>query len=281
MMTDNMIQNRKEETMTKTVTDFQKMKAEGQKIVMVTAYDYSMGKAISKSGIDLILVGDSLGNVMLGYETTLDVKVEHIIHHCMATRRGAAASFIIADMPFMSYHNPEVAKLNAAELMVKGKANAVKLEGGSSSRIQAIQAIVDCEIPVCGHIGLTPQSVHRFGGYKVQGKSSDAHEELIRQAVAIQDAGAFMLVLEGIPELLGKEISQELTIPTVGIGAGRFTDGQVLVWHDMLGYNDKPAKFVKIYAELEKLSVQALDEYVSEVKSGTFPDESQVYYPIK
>jgi len=140
---------------------------------------------------------------------------------------------------------------------------------------------VDCEIPVCGHIGLTPQSVHRFGGYKVQGKSIDAHTELIRQAHAIQEAGAFMLVLEGIPELLGKEISEQLRIPTIGIGAGRYTDGQVLVWHDMLGFTSNPAKFVKIYAELEKLSIQALDAYASEVKDGSFPGESNTYYPIK
>ena len=273
--------NRKEEIMTKTVTDFQAMKAQGQKIVMITAYDYAMGRIVAQSNVDLILVGDSLGNVMLGHQTTLDVSVQHIIHHTLATQRGASGVFIVADMPFMSYHNPEVAKQNAAKLIVQGQANAVKLEGGSSSRIQAIQAIVDCEIPVCGHIGLTPQSVHRFGGYKVQGKSSDAHSELIRQAHAIQEAGAFMLVLEGIPELLGKEISQELSIPTVGIGAGRYTDGQVLVWHDMLGYTPKPAKFVKIYAELEKLSIQALDAFATEVKDGSFPSETQVYYPIK
>lgn len=267
--------------MTKTVTDFQKMKERGEKIVMVTAYDYAMGKAVAQSSVDLILIGDSVGMAVLGYETTLDVDVAQMIHHSAATRRGAPETFIVIDMPFMSYHSPEVAKENAADLMVQGKANAVKLEGGTPSRIAAIEAIVDCEIPVCGHIGLTPQSVHRFGGYKVQGKSSDAHTELIRQALAIEKAGAFMLVLEGIPELLGKEITEQLRIPTIGIGAGRYTDGQVLVWHDMLGFTAKPAKFVKIYAELEKLSIQALDAYASEVKDGSFPGEENTYYPVK
>jgi 3-methyl-2-oxobutanoate hydroxymethyltransferase len=267
--------------MTKTVTDFQKMKDQGEKIVMITAYDYAMGKAVAQSAVDLILVGDSVGMTVLGYETTLDVDVDQMIHHTIATRRGAPETFIVVDMPFMSYHNPEEAKLNAADLMVQGKANAVKLEGGSPSRIAAIEAIVDCEIPVCGHIGLTPQSVHRFGGYKVQGKSSEAHTELIRQALAIQEAGAFMLVLEGVPELLGKEITEQLRIPTIGIGAGRYTDGQVLVWHDIMGFTAKPAKFVKVYAELEKLSIQALDAYASEVKGGSFPGEENTYYPVK
>lgn len=267
--------------MTKTVTDFQKMKDQGEKIVMITAYDYAMGKTVAQSAVDLILVGDSVGMTVLGYETTLDVDVDQMIHHTIATRRGAPETFIVVDMPFMSYHNPEEAKLNAADLMVQGKANAVKLEGGSPSRIAAIEAIVDCEIPVCGHIGLTPQSVHRFGGYKVQGKSSEAHTELIRQALAIQEAGAFMLVLEGVPELLGKEITEQLRIPTIGIGAGRYTDGQVLVWHDIMGFTAKPAKFVKVYAELEKLSIQALDAYASEVKGGSFPGEENTYYPVK
>ncbi len=267
--------------MTKTVTDFQKMKDQGEKIVMITAYDYAMGKAVAQSAVDLILVGDSVGMTVLGYETTLDVDVDQMIHHTIATRRGAPETFIVVDMPFMSYHNPEEAKLNAADLMVQGKANAVKLEGGSPSRIAAIEAIVDCEIPVCGHIGLTPQSVHRFGGYKVQGKSSEAHTELIRQALAIQEAGAFMLVLEGVPELLGKEITEQLRIPTIGIGAGRYTDGQVLVWHDIMGFTAKPAKFVKVYAKLEKLSIQALDAYASEVKGGSFPGEENTYYPVK
>lgn len=264
-----------------TVNSFRKMKQEGRKIVMVTAYDYSMGRAVSQSGIDLILVGDSLGQVVLGFETTLEVTVDHIIHHCAATRRGAPHTFIIADMPFMSYHDPLTAKLNAADLIVKGGANAVKLEGGSPSRIDAVKAIVDCEIPVCAHIGLTPQSVHRFGGYKVQGKSVKEHDDLLHQAKELEAAGAFMLVLEGIPELLGREITQSISIPTIGIGAGRHTDGQVLVWHDLLGQGPMLPKFVKVYKDLGDQTVDALQEYVSEVRNGSFPGEAQVYYPIK
>lgn len=264
-----------------TVSSFQAMKLDGRKIVMVTAYDYAMGRAVGQSGIDLILVGDSLGMVMLGYETTLQVSMADMLHHCAAVRRGTPSGFIIADMPFMSYHSPKAAKLNAADLIVKGGANAVKLESGSPSRVEAVKAIVDCEIPVCAHIGLTPQSVHRFGGYKVQGKTVKEHDELLRQARALEDAGAFMLVLEGIPELLGKEITQAITIPTVGIGAGRHTDGQVLVWHDLLGISDVKAKFVKTYADLGKAIPKALSDFASEVREGAFPSESQVYYPIK
>ena len=264
-----------------TVSSFQAMKLEGRKIVMVTAYDYAMGRAVSESGIDLILVGDSLGMVMLGYETTLQVSMADMVHHSAAVRRGAPSSFIIADMPFMSYHSVKAAKLNAAELIVKGGGNAVKLEGGSQSRIDAVKAIVDCEIPVCAHIGLTPQSVHRFGGYKVQGKTVKEHDELLRQARDLEQAGAFMLVLEGIPELLGKEITQAISIPTIGIGAGRHTDGQVLVWHDLLGMGSMKPKFVKTYADLGSSIPKALREYATEVREGAFPSETQVYYPIK
>lgn len=277
--------NRKETTMSDkeklTVTSFAKMKQEGTKIVMVTAYDYSMGRAVSQTDVDIILVGDSLGMVVLGYETTVQVTMADMISHTAATRRGAPDTFIIGDMPFMSYHDVTSAKLNAASLIVEGGANAVKLEGGSPSRIEAVKAIVDCEIPVCGHIGLTPQSVHRFGGYKVQGKSVKAHEDLMQQARLLEDAGAFMLVLEGIPELLGKEITKAISIPTIGIGAGRHTDGQVLVWHDMLGMNPNVAKFVKVYGEVGTQTVSALSEYVNEVREGSFPAQTQVYYPIK
>lgn len=263
------------------VNSFQQMKADGRRIVMITAYDYAMGRIAAQSGIDLILVGDSLGMVVLGYETTLQVTMADMLHHSAATRRGAPQSFIIADMPFMSYHSVKSAKLNAADLIVKGGANAVKLEGGSSSRVDAVKATVDCEIPVCGHIGLTPQSVHRFGGYKVQGKTVREHDELLRQAQALDEAGAFMLVLEGIPELLGKEITEAISIPTIGIGAGRHTNGQVLVWHDLLGYDTMHPKFVKTYAGLGQGIRAALQDYAAEVREGSFPAESQVYYPIK
>jgi len=263
------------------VTSFQQMKVEGRRIVMVTAYDYAMGKIAAQSGIDLILVGDSLGMVVLGYDTTLQVTMADMLHHSAATRRGAPQSFIVTDMPFMSYHSTKAAKLNAADLIVQGGANAVKLEGGSPSRVDAVKAIVDCEIPVCAHIGLTPQSVHRFGGYKVQGKTVKEHDELLRQAKALEAAGAFMLVLEGIPELLGKEITESIAIPTIGIGAGRHTDGQVLVWHDLLGFSGMRPKFVKTYADLASSIQTALQDYATETREGVFPSQSQVYYPIK
>jgi 3-methyl-2-oxobutanoate hydroxymethyltransferase len=184
-------------------------------------------------------------------------------------------------MPYLSYHLSDTnTKQNAAELIIKGNANAIKLEGGSASRLNAIRAIVDIEIPVCAHLGLTPQSVHRFGGYKVQGRSPEEHEEIFIQAKAIEQAGAFMLVLEGIPELLGKEISESLSIPTIGIGAGRYTDGQVLVYHDLLGYSNMQPKFVKQYAALNTTIAQAISSYTAEVRNGSFPTEKQTYYPI-
>lgn len=264
------------------VNVFRQMKEEQRKITMMTAYDFSMGRCVADSEVDLILVGDSLGMVVLGYETTLQVTMADMLHHTAAVRRGAPNSFIIADMPFMSYHqSQDITRRNAAELVVQGGANAVKLEGGSASRIQAVQAIVDCEIPVCAHIGLTPQSFHRFGGYKVQGKNPAEHEDLIRQALDLQAAGAFMIVLEGIPELLGKEITEQLSIPTIGIGAGRHTDGQVLVYHDLLGYNPSIAKFVKRYSSQADDTVQALNAYCGEVREGIFPSAEHTYFPIK
>jgi len=261
--------------------DFSAMKQRGEKISMLTAYDYTTARCVSATDNDIILVGDSLGMVVLGYENTLQVTMEDMVSHCAAVRRGAPEAFIIADLPYLSYHlGLEATKANTAQLIIQGKANAVKLEGGSASRLAAIRAIVDIEIPVCAHLGLTPQSVHKFGGYKVQGKSPEEHEEILIQAQEVQRAGAFMLVLEGIPEQLGKEISAALSIPTIGIGAGRYTDGQVLVFHDLLGYGDLLPKFVKRYANLEKQSIAAIDEYVQEVKNGFFPTPEHIYYPI-
>ncbi|MDZ4181926.1 MAG: 3-methyl-2-oxobutanoate hydroxymethyltransferase [Candidatus Cloacimonadaceae bacterium] len=263
------------------VASFKAMKSRGARIAMITAYDYSMARCVAQSDMDIILVGDSLGMVVLGYETTLEVTIEDIVYHSAAVRRGAPNAFIIADMPFMSYHlSREQTKQNAADLIIRGGANAVKLEGGSASRLDAIRAIVDCEIPVCAHIGLTPQSIHRIGGYKVQGKTEAEYEDLLHQAIAIEAAGAFMLVLEGIPEALGQEISKRLIIPTIGIGAGRHCDGQVLVWHDLLGLSGMLPKFVKTYADIQSGIVQALDSYGQEVRSGAFPATEHVYYPI-
>lgn len=264
-----------------TATTFAKMKEEKRKIAMVTAYDYSMAKCVANTDTDIILVGDSLGMVVLGYDNTLQVTMDDIIYHSAAVRRGAPQAFIIADMPYLSYHlGDHHTKQQAARLIIEGKANAVKLEGGSASRLAAIRAVVDIEIPVCAHLGLTPQSVHRFGGYKVQGKSPEEHEEILIQAKAVEQAGAFMLVLEGIPEELGKAISESVKIPTIGIGAGRYTDGQVLVYHDLLGYSDMLPKFVKQYSNLNQSISDAIGSYVTDVRSGAFPAEEHIYYPI-
>ena len=266
----------------KNVRTFKKMKKDGQKIVMVTAYDYPSGKYVQESEVDLILVGDSLGMVILGYEDTLKVTLDDILHHTKAARRGADDTFIVADMPFMSYNlEIEQTKINAALLIIQGGANAVKLEGGKPSRLEAIKAIVDCEIPVVAHLGLTPQSINAFGGYRVQGKKEVEFTEILNQAKEIEKAGAFMLVLEGIPEELGKSISETLSIPTIGIGAGKFTDGQVLVYHDILGMADFKPKFVKNYAQLNKDIPNCINEFVKEVKNGIFPTEENIYNPIK
>jgi len=264
-----------------TPSTFKKMKSEGKKICMITAYDYAMARCVQNSDIDLILVGDSLGMVVLGYENTLPVTMDDMVRHTAAVRRGAPNSFIIGDMPYMSYHlNLEQTKINAARLMVEGGANAVKLEGGSESRLEAISAILDCQIPVCAHIGLTPQSIHIFGGYKVQGKTPQAYEQLLKQAVTLEETGVFMLVLEGVPEALGKEVAKTLQIPVIGIGAGRYVDGQVLVNNDLLGFSDLIPKYVKTYASLDKVIVDALNHYCSEVREGIFPEEDNVYFPI-
>ena len=258
------------------------MKRNGEEIVMITAYDYPSGRLVERSKADMILVGDSLGMVVLGYKNTLQVTLEDIIHHTKATRRGAPDTFIVADMPFMTYHlDLKDTKKNAAHLITEGMANAVKLEGGSESRIEAIKAIIDCEIPIVAHLGLTPQSVNKFGGYKVQGKTEEKYQEILAQAIKVEEAGAFMLVLEGIPEGLAKEISETIKIPTIGIGAGRYTDGQVLVYHDILGNSDYIAKFVKTYADLDKLIPQALTQFIQEVKDGDFPKAEHTYFPIE
>jgi 3-methyl-2-oxobutanoate hydroxymethyltransferase len=260
---------------------FALMKEKQKKITMITAYDYASGSAVSNTDIDVILVGDSLGMVVLGYESTLNVSMEDMLSHSSAVRRAAPGKYIITDMPYLSYHiNSRETRQNAARLVREGGANAVKLEGGSASRLQAVRDIVDLEIPVCAHIGLTPQSILKFGGFKVQGKTDSAHEEIFLQAQALEEAGAFMIVLEGIPELLGKKITESLSIPTIGIGAGRYCDGQVLVYHDLLGYSQMQAKFVQQYAQLGETIPQAIMTYSKEVREGSFPKREHTYYPI-
>jgi len=262
----------------KNIKIYKKMKKDQQKIVMVTAYDYPSAKYVQNAEVDIILVGDSLGMVILGYEDTLKVTLGDILHHTKAVRRGADDTFIVADMPFMSYNiSLEETKKNAALLITQGGANAVKLEGGKPSRLNAIKAIVDCEIPIVAHLGLTPQSINAFGGYKVQGKSKTEFNEILNQAIEIEKAGAFMLVLEGIPEELGKKISETISIPTIGIGAGKYTDGQVLVYHDILGMADFKPKFVKTYAQLNKDIPDKILEFSKDVREGKFPTKENIY----
>ncbi len=258
--------------MKNSVATFLEMKEAGTKISMLTAYDYSTAKIIDQAGVNSILVGDSLGNVILGYEDTLSVTMEDMIHHTAAVSRGVENALVIADMPFMSYQQSTYdALVNAGRLMKEGRANAVKLEGGASVAKQ-IRAIVDAGIPVCAHIGLTPQSINAFGGFKVQGKSVDAAKKLIEDAHIVEEAGAFAVVLECVPAKLAEIVSKELSIPTIGIGAGAGCDGQVLVYQDMLAlFSDFKPKFVKHFANLGAAMSEAFTSYDREVKAGTFP----------
>lgn len=264
--------------MKNTVTTLQKQKLDRDKITMLTCYDYSMAKLMDASGINVLLIGDSLGQVMLGYEDTLPVTMEDMIHHTRAVSRGAKEAFVLADMPFMSYQTSVYdAVLNAGRLMKEGRANGVKLEGGAKVCRQ-IEAIVEASIPVCAHIGLTPQSVNAFGGFKVQGKSEEAARQLIEDAKAVEKAGAFMVVLECVPAKLAALVSEAVNIPTIGIGAGAGCDGQVLVYQDMLAmFSDFKPKFVKQFANVGDLMKQAFADYTKEVKAGTFPAEEHIF----
>lgn len=258
--------------MKNTVSTFKEQKVKGDKITMLTAYDYSTAKLMDESGINGILVGDSLGMVMLGYEDTLPVTMEDMIHHTAAVCRGCQDTLVVGDMPFMSYQvSVEEAVYNAGRLMKEGRCHAVKLEGGAAVCPQ-IKAITDASIPVMAHIGLTPQSVNTFGGFKVQGKSEEAAKKLIEDAKAVEEAGAFAIVLEAIPAKLAKIISNNVSIPTIGIGAGAGCDGQILVYQDMLGmFSNFNPKFVKKYADLGMIMKDAFAQYIKETKEGTFP----------
>jgi 3-methyl-2-oxobutanoate hydroxymethyltransferase len=248
------------------------MKAEGKPITMLTAYDYSMAKLVDDAGIDMILVGDSLGNVMLGYDSTLPVTMDEMIHHVKAVCRGADRTMVVADLPFMSYQvSVKEALRNSGRFLKETSASAVKLEGGLEVA-DAVRAIVNAGIPVVGHLGLTPQSVHQMGGYKVQGKDESAAKKLLADARCLEEAGAFCLVLECVPTPLAKLVTESLQIPTIGIGAGPQCDGQVLVIHDMLGlYPRSSPKFVKKYVNLHEQMTAALKQYIEEVAERTFP----------
>lgn len=264
--------------MKNTKSTFLAAKEKGERISMLTAYDYSTAKLIDESGVNSILVGDSLGMVMLGYEDTLSVTMEDMIHHTRAVARGVKNALVIADMPFMSYQTSVYdAVVNAGRLMKEGNAGAVKLEGGVEFA-EHIEAITRASIPVVAHIGLTPQSVKLFGGFKVQGKTEKAAKKVIEDALAIEKAGAFAVVLECVPAALAKIITDKLTIPTIGIGAGVNCDGQVLVYQDMLGlYSDFTPKFVKKYNEVGEIMKDCFKRYHEEVISGEFPSEEHTF----
>ena len=264
--------------MKNTVLTFQQAKENGEKLTMLTAYDYSTAKLIDEAGVNSILVGDSLGNVILGYEDTISVTMEDMIHHGAAVARGAKNALVVIDMPFMSYQTSVYdAIVNAGRLMKEGRGDAVKLEGGVEVCPQ-IKAIVDAGIPVCAHIGLTPQSINAFGGFKVQGKSEAAAKKLLEDAKAVEKAGAFAVVIEGVPAKIAALITEQLHIPTIGIGAGKDCDGQVLVYQDMLGmFSDFTPKFVKRYANIGEVMKEAFQNYIKEVQDGVFPAEENTY----
>ena len=262
----------------KTILDIKKMKVQGEKITVLTAYDYGMASILDESDIDIILVGDSLGNVVLGYENTIPVTMEDMLHHTKAVSRASQNALIVADMPFLSYQiSPEAALANAGRFLKEANAQAVKLEGGREYA-ETVQKIVSAGIPVMAHLGLTPQSIHQLGGYKVQGKKEDDAEKMMLDAKRLEEAGAFSLVLECIPEGLASEITQSLLIPTIGIGAGVNCDGQVLVINDMLGmYERFTPKHVKKYANLNLEIKKAVKTYITEVKTGNFPDSEHSF----
>ena len=262
----------------KTILDIRKMKTLGEKITMLTAYDYGMASILDESDIDILLVGDSLGNVVLGYESTLPVTMDDMVRHTQAVARGSQKALLVADMPFLSYQvSPESALANAGRLLKEGNAQAVKLEGGRE-HADIIHKMTYAGIPVMAHLGLTPQSVNQLGGYKVQGKQEDAAEIILQDAKCLEEAGAFSLVLECVPEKLAAEITAALSIPSIGIGAGVHCDGQVLVVNDMLGMNDRMTpKFVKKYAQLNVDIKNAVKLYIKDVKTSVFPDDKHSF----
>jgi len=262
-----------------TVPKLQAMKAEGRPIAMVTAYDYITGRLVDEAGVDCVLVGDSLGMVVLGYDTTLPVTMDEMLHHVKAVRRGVRRALVVGDMPFGSFQGsvPE-AVANAVRFLKEAGADAVKLEGGRRVA-EHVRRMVEVGIPVMGHIGMTPQSVKAFGGFRVQGRGEEQEAEVLADAKALEEAGVFSIVLEGIPASLAARITAEVSVPTIGIGAGKACDGQVLVIHDLLGYvEDFKPKFVKRYANLAEETRKAVRAYCDEVRSGLYPDDEHSYH---
>ncbi len=262
-----------------TVPEIRKMKERGEKITALTAYDYSFARILDQAGIDLLLVGDSLGSVIQGKENTLPVTMDDMIYHTKAVARGCQRALLVADMPFLSFQvSAEEAKRNAGRFVQEAGAQAVKLEGGMRI-LQTVEALVQMGIPVMGHVGLTPQSIHQFGGYRVQGKDKAGREAILQDALGLETAGAFAVVLEGIPMNLAGEITERLSIPTIGIGAGVNCDGQVLVVHDMLGLFDMyTPKFVKKYADMKAVMTGAVEKFIAEVREQKFPDKQHSFH---
>ena len=261
-----------------TTSQLKKMKEQGEKISMITSYDYSMASIVDGAGIDIILVGDSAANVMAGYKTTLPITLDQMIYHASCVVRGVERAFVVCDMPFGTYQgDPTTALHSAVRIMKESGSDGVKLEGGEEI-IDSVKKILTAGIPVMGHLGLTPQSVHQLGGYSVQAKEEAAAEKLIADAKLLEEAGCFAVVLEKIPAALAKRVSEALTIPTIGIGAGAGTDGQVLVVHDMLGINKGfSPKFLRRYANLHDIMTEAVEHYIADVKSCDFPNENEQY----
>ena len=257
-----------------TVPEVRSARERGERLVMITAYDYPGARIADQAGVDLVLVGDSLAMVVLGHADTLAVTMDEMLHHVRAARRGTERALLVADMPYGSFHlGPDQAVANAVRFVKEAGAQAVKIEG---ARIDVLRALVDAEIPVMGHVGLTPQSIHRFGGFKVQGRGAEAREALLAAARAVEEAGAFSIVLECIPTALAREVTERLTIPTIGIGAGPHCDGQVLVWHDLLGIEERIApRFVRRYAELGRASREAVAAFAHDVRTGAFPSAEE------
>lgn len=261
-----------------TVHDLQACKREGRRFCVVTAYDYTTARILDAAGIPVLLVGDSLGMLMLGYPSTLPVGMEEMLHHARAVARGAPQRLLIGDMPFGSYHASEVEAVQNAAAFLKAGMNAVKVEGGGRV-VDLVGRLVERGIPVMGHLGLTPQFVHQFGGMRVQGRSEDGRRRILADAVALQEAGAFSIVLEGVPRDVGREVTEVLRIPTIGIGAGPDCDAQVLVVHDLLGLTQDPMpKFVRAYGSLGAQAVDALTAFATDVAAGAFPDDAHSYH---
>jgi len=261
-----------------TVRTLRRMKERGEKITMLTAYDYPMARAVDEAGIDVILVGDTVGMVVLGHPTTLPVTMDDMVHHSKAVVRGVARAQVVVDLPFMSYQvGREDALRNAGRLVKEGGAEAVKMEGGQEV-LESVEALLAAGIPVMGHLGLTPQAYHRMGGYRIQARNAEGADRLLKDAADLERAGIFALVLEGIPAGVARRVTETLAVPTIGIGAGPFCDGQVLVTYDMLGLQeDLSPKFVKRYAQGRQLFVEAMRRYGDEVRAGAFPAAEHTY----